>query len=198
MENKYKNSKQVELFDSKEDFSIGSLKEQNVIQAGKSITEWRDKIYHHQSNILKSLNNSSLQQQIIPETDQDNIKKINPFLYESFSINFWRTNKKIHHGPAMYFVFDKFEEYQIILYIGETLSADKRWKGVHDCKFYIQNYKEELAKNHLDSHLDIRFYFDVPKAVNLRRKLEQKLIYLWLPPFNKETKNRWTTTFTNN
>ncbi len=38
----------------------------------------------------------------------------------------------------------------------------------------------------------------LPKEVKLRRKLEQKLIYLWLPPFNKETRNRWSTTFTNN
>ena len=60
------------------------------------------------------------------------------------------------------------------------------------------NYKEALADNNLSSHQDIRFFLDVPKEVKLRRKLEQQLIYLWLPPFNKETRHRWATTFTNN
>ena len=62
----------------------------------------------------------------------------------------------------------------------------------------LMNYKEALAYNNLSSHQDIRFFLDVPKEVKLRRKLEQQLIYLWLPPFNKETRDRWTTTFTNN
>ena len=43
------------------------------------------------------------------------------------------------------------------------------------------NYKEALAHNNLSSHQDIRFFLDVPKEVKLRRKLEQQLIYLWLP-----------------
>jgi len=97
----------------------------------------------------------------------------------------------------MYFVIDTLINSKIILYIGETNSANKRWKGEHDCKNYLINYKEALAQNNLSSHQDIRFYLDVPKEVKLRRKLEQQLIYLWLPPFNKETRDRWATTFTN-
>ncbi len=98
----------------------------------------------------------------------------------------------------MYFVIDTMGSSKIILYIGETNSANKRWKGEHDCKNYLINYKEALSHNNLSSHQDIRFFLDVPKEVKLRRKLEQQLIYLWLPPFNKETRNRWATTFTNN
>jgi len=96
----------------------------------------------------------------------------------------------------MYFVFDEIYNSEIILYIGETNSADKRWKGDHDCKIYINNYKELLAENNIKNNLDIRFFLDVPKQVKFRRKLEQQLIYLWLPPFNKETRGRWSTTFT--
>ena len=98
----------------------------------------------------------------------------------------------------MYFVIDTMISSKIILYIGETNSANKRWKGEHDCKNYLTNYKEALAQSNLSSHQDIRFFLDVPKEVKLRRKLEQQLIYLWLPPFNKETRDRWSTTFTNN
>ena len=43
----------------------------------------------------------------------------------------------------MYFVIDSMESSKIILYIGETNSANKRWKGEHDCKNYLMNYKEE-------------------------------------------------------
>ena len=98
----------------------------------------------------------------------------------------------------MYFVIDSMESSKIILYIGETNSANKRWKGEHDCKNYLMNYKEALSHSKLLSHQDIRFFLDVPKEIKLRRKLEQQLIYLWLPPFNKETRDRWATTFTNN
>ena len=98
----------------------------------------------------------------------------------------------------MYFVIDTMGSSQIILYIGETNSANKRWKGEHDCKKYLSNYKEALTYNNLTNELDIRFFLDVPKEAKLRRKLEQKLIYLWIPPFNKETRDRWSTTFTNN
>ena len=98
----------------------------------------------------------------------------------------------------MYFVIDSMESSKIILYIGETNSANNRWKGEHDCKNYLMNYKEALAHNKLSSHQDIRFFLDVPREVKLRRKLEEQLIYLWLPPFNKETRDRWVTTFTNN
>ena len=55
-----------------------------------------------------------------------------------------------------------------------------------------------MSNNKLESNFDIRFFLDVPKEVKPRRKLEKQLIYLWLPPFNKETRDRWITTFTNN
>ena len=54
-------------------------------------------------------------------------------------------------------------------------------------KLYIELYRG-LSFNKLTSHADIRFFLDVPKEVRLRRKLEKELIYLWLPPFNKETR----------
>jgi hypothetical protein len=36
----------------------------------------------------------------------------------------------------------------------------------------------------------------VPEGIAPRRALEQALIRRWLPPFNKETRGRWTTPFT--
>ena len=190
-------NRQFELFGSNTNTSINFQNTNNLKIKGETLTAWRDKIYSHQLKILEDGHNKTLQQTILPVKNFFNEKKIDPFSLQPLSLNFWRTNQYIHDGPAMYFVIDTIESSKIILYIGETNSANKRWKGEHDCKNYLTNYKEALAHNNLSSHQDIRFFLDVPKEVKLRRKLEQQLIYLWLPPFNKETRNRWKTTFTN-
>ena len=203
MENPNKNNisnknKQFELFCSALDTTSNLTFSNNLKVKSKTLMIWRDKIYAHQSKIRKDNQTNVFQQSIIPETDNADYKKIYPFSLQGLSLNFWRTNQSVHNGPAMYFVVDTMGSSQIILYIGETNSANKRWKGEHDCKNYLSNYKEALAYNNLTSQLDIRFFLDVPKEVKLRRRLEKNLIYLWIPPFNKETRDRWTTTFTNN
>ena len=85
---------------------------------------------------------------------------------------------------------------QLLLYVGETSQADKRWKGEHDCKRYLAAYGEALQQAGLGSGLSIRFWRDAPAEVKPRRALEQALIRHWLPPFNKETRGRWATPFT--
>ena len=190
--------RQFELFGSNVNTSINFQHSNNLKIKSESLTEWRNKIYNHQFNISKDTHNKNLHQTSLPINTISNERKIDPFSLQPLSLNFWRTNQFIHKGPAMYFVIDSMENSKIILYIGETTVANKRWKGEHDCKNYLMNYKEALAQNKLSSHQDIRFFLDVPKEVKLRRKLEQQLIYLWLPPFNKETRDRWATTFTNN
>ena len=72
----------------------------------------------------------------------------------------------------------------------------RSWKGDHDCKSYLAAYSECLSKAGLSSRLGIRFWSDVPGLPRPRRALEQALIRLWLPPFNKETRGRWATPFT--
>ena len=191
-------NRQFELFGSNINTSFNSQHPNNLKIKGEILTKWRDRIYDYQFKISKDAHNKTLQQTCLPIKTISNERKIDPFSLQPLSLNFWRTNQYIHNCPAMYYVIDSIENSKIILYIGETNSANKRWKGEHDCKNYLMNYKEALAHNKLSSHQDIRFFLDVPKEVKLRRKLEQQLIYLWLPPFNKETRDRWATTFTNN
>ena len=193
-----KQSKQFELFNSSLNTS-NNLPFSNILKIkSKTIMTWRNRIYNHQSKIVEENQNNFFQQSLLPDENCVDYKKIYPFSLKGLSLNFWRTNQSVHNGPAMYFVIDTMGSSQIILYIGETNSANKRWKGEHDCKNYLTNYKEALADNNLSNHLEISFFLDVPKDTKLRRRLEQKLIYLWLPPFNKETRDRWSTTFTNN
>ena len=196
--NNSKQSRQSQLFDSKINTSTNLPHTNSFELKRETIMLWRNKIYHHQSKILENKLIADSQQSLFPEIKSFDEKKINPFSLQPFSLSFWRTSQSVHQGPAMYYVIDNMANSKIILYIGETNSANKRWKGEHDCKKYLINYKEALASNNLESHQDIRFFLDVPKEVKLRRKLEHNLIYLWLPPFNKETRSRWSTTFTNN
>jgi len=191
-------NRQFELFGSNVNTSINFQHSNNLKIKSEILTEWRDRIYNHQFKISKDTHNKTSNQTSLPINIISNERRIDPFSLQPLSLNFWRTNQSIHNGPAMYFVIDSMESSKIILYIGETNIANNRWKGEHDCKNYLMNYKEALAHNKLSSHQDIRFFLDVPKEVKLRRKLEQQLIYLWLPPFNKETRDRWATTFTNN
>ena len=191
-------NRQFELFDSKTNTSINFQHTNNLKIKGEILTEWRNRIHNHQFKISKDAHNKTFCQTSLPINTISKERKIDPFSLQPLSLNFWRPNQYIHDGPAMYFVIDSMEKSKIILYIGETNVANKRWKGEHDCKNYLISYKEALANNNLSSHQDIRFFLDVPKEVKLRRKLEQQLIYLWLPPFNKETRDRWKTTFTTN
>ena len=195
--NNINKSLQFEIFESNNFFAITPFTKKELNQSRSSLIQWRKNIYEYQNKVIENLQNSNLQKSLFNIDDGLDLIKINPFLLASFSINFWRSNKSVDKGPAMYFVIETIKTSKIILYIGETNSADKRWKGDHDCKNYISNYKETMSNNKLESNLDIRFFLDVPKEVKLRRRLEQRLIYLWLPPFNKESRGRWTTTFTN-
>ena len=193
-----KQNRQFELFGSNTNTSINYHSTNNLKIKRETLTEWRNKIFNHQFKILEDSLDKTYQKTILSVKEFSHEKKIDPFSLQPLSLNFWRTNQHIHNGPAIYFVIDNMVNSKIILYIGETNSANKRWKGEHDCKNYLTNYREALDQNNLSSHQDIRFFLDVPKEVKLRRKLEQQLIYLWLPPFNKETRDRWATTFTNN
>ncbi len=171
---------------------------QDIFINQKIIKEWQKKIISHQSLIFKyghkNINQSSLFESISEELNEP----INPFELSPLPLSFWRWPKAMHEGAAVYFVIDKVidTDENIILYIGETMSAEKRWKGEHDCKNYLSSYSEYLQKANMSTKLNIRFWLDVPIKTKERRKLEQQLIQTWLPPFNKETREIWATPFT--
>jgi hypothetical protein len=114
------------------------------------------------------------------------------------SLEFWRWPRAPQQGAAIYFVIDRppHLDGHLLLYVGETGRADQRWRGEHDCKTYLAAYTEAIHRAALASRLSIRFWCDVPAAVEPRRRLEQELIQRWRPPFNKETRDRWATPFT--
>ena len=144
-------NRQFELFGSNVNTSINFQHSNNLKIKGEILTKWRERIYNHQFKISKDTQNKNLHQTSLPINTISDERKIDPFSLQPLSLNFWRTNQYIHNGPAMYFVIDSMKSSKIILYIGETNSANKRWKGEHDCKNYLMSYKEALAHNKLSS-----------------------------------------------
>ena len=190
--------RQYNLFNNNDlDFSQKNLLEDVFIQK-EIIKEWQEKVINHQSLFFKS-NYKDVTQPSLFESISDELNEtFNPIQLTPLPLSFWRWPKAMHQGPAVYFVMDKVinSEENIILYIGETISAEKRWKGEHDCKNYLSSYSDTLQKANMTPKLNIRFWLDVPIKTKERRKLEQKLIQTWLPPFNKETRGIWATPFT--
>ncbi|MCP9928928.1 GIY-YIG nuclease family protein [Cyanobium sp. CH-040] len=127
---------------------------------------------------------------------------IHPLQLRAQPLSFWRWPDPPQRGAALYFVLDSVpvgtahDPQPVLLYVGETGRADRRWKAEHDCKHYLAAYSEALARAGLASRLNIRFWLDAPSGSRERRALEQALIRRWLPPFNKETRQRWGTPFT--
>ena len=123
---------------------------------------------------------------------------IDPLTLTPLPLSFWRWADSPHRGAAIYFVLDRppHLDHPLLLYVGETKAADRRWKGEHDCKAYLAAYGEALQRCQMAHQLSIRFCTDVPTDTRARRRLEQQLIQHWSPPFNKETRQRWATPFT--
>jgi len=124
--------------------------------------------------------------------------RLDPLALVAQPLQFWRWPQAPQQGAALYFVLDRPSHLAspLLLYVGETGQADRRWKGEHDCKDYLAAYGEALKQVGLECQLSIRFWSDAPVLTRQRRALEQALIRLWQPPFNKETRGRWATPFT--
>ena len=190
--------RQHNLFNNNDiDFSEKNLLQEVFIQK-EIIKEWQEKVINHQSPFFKSSYKDVTQPSLFESISNELNETFNPIQLTPLPLSFWRWPKAMHQGPAVYFVMDKIinSEENIILYIGETISAEKRWKGEHDCKNYLSSYSDTLQKANMTPKLNIRFWLDVPIKTKERRKLEQKLIQTWLPPFNKETRGIWATPFT--
>ena len=172
---------------------------------------WQERLAAHQGPLFTAEPSTTAaeQGQLLPRSDpavvgEQNLdpsaraRALDPLGLQPQSLSFWRWPEAPQRGAAIYLVLDRPPHLPLplLLYVGETGRADRRWKGDHDCKAYLAAYGEALRRADLDARPSIRFWCDVPEAVKARRALEQALIRRWLPPFNKETAPRWSTPFT--
>jgi len=118
---------------------------------------------------------------------------IDPFTLPPQNAEFWRGQCQESGVPALYFVVDY--EANVLLYVGETIKSNQRWKGVHDCKRYILNYVEAHRVHQATATVNIGFWPHAAADRKARQTLESKLIYKWRSPFNKENWSFWSTPF---
>ncbi|MBE9135782.1 GIY-YIG nuclease family protein [Nodosilinea sp. LEGE 07088] len=118
---------------------------------------------------------------------------LDPFALPPCNAEFWRGQFQESGVPALYFVVDHAAE--LLLYVGETVKSNQRWKGVHDCKRYILSYVEAHRAHELPVAVNIGFWPYAERDRRDRQALEQTLIQRWRSPFNKENWTQWNTPF---
>ncbi|WOD41324.1 GIY-YIG nuclease family protein [Nodosilinea sp. E11] len=118
---------------------------------------------------------------------------LDPFGLPPRNAEFWRGQFQESGVPALYFVVD--HEAAVLLYVGETVKSNQRWKGVHDCKRYILSYVEAHRSHDLPVAVNIGFWPHADRDRKARQALELELIQRWRSPFNKENWAIWSTPF---
>ena len=162
----------------------------------QQLQSWQERIHSFQSPLFES-DSPRQEQSSLFGSEEAEAAGVQPLSLKPLPLSFWRWPQSPHQGAALYWVMDRPAglKHPILLYIGETMAADRRWKGEHDCKAYLAAYQEACMHCGLSCRTSIRFWGDVPRATKARRQLEQTLIRRWQPPFNKETRDRWATPF---
>lgn len=178
--------------------SYPRVKEKPALELdAESLQAWKVAIANHQQEVRSR---PPEQQATLFEGEQNsehpkgNPDAIDPFYLYLYNFFFFDLPANQHPSkPCLYFVIDI--NVPLILYVGETCKANQRWKGVHDCKRYVLNYRDLHARYGLSTAINTAFYWNVPAEVRPRQALELALILKWRSPFNKENWHYWGTPF---
>lgn len=194
-------TRQGNLFDHATGHGSGGMEGLELGLSASQLQRWQERLAAFQAPLFAGEAIAAAQMSLLapaPESPEARAAGLNPLELRPQPLSFWRWPEAPQQGAAMYFVIDRPPglEHPLLLYVGETGAADRRWKGEHDCKRYLAAYGEALSRAGLEGRPSIRFWLDVPSAIQPRRALEQALIQRWQPPFNKETRQRWATPFT--
>ena len=194
-------ARQGNLFDHAAGHGSGGMAGVELSLSTAQLQSWQERLATFQAPLFAGETIAPAQMNLLgAEVDSPEARaaSLNPLDLRPQPLSFWRWPDAPQQGAAMYFVLDRPPDLEqpLLLYVGETGAADRRWKGEHDCKRYLAAYGEALSKAGLEGRPNIRFWLDVPSAIKPRRALEQALIQRWQPPFNKETRERWATPFT--
>lgn len=170
----------------------------SLVLSQDALADWTQKLFRFQSskpNAPAPSQRSLLMQEASGEYNiqSDKIVSLDPFALPQQNTEFWRWTFSDPGEAALYFVIDA--ELPVLLYVGETCQANKRWKGVHGCKQYLMNYVELHRRYNLPVSVRIAFWQEAPRETKARQALEQALIQQWRSPFNKENWKHWGTPF---
>ncbi|MEL7067659.1 MAG: GIY-YIG nuclease family protein [Cyanobacteria bacterium J06581_3] len=166
------------------------------------LKDWKQRVIDFQSRLgLMEQQVSLFDSDISPMSSAAIAHSIEPFSLRQQNTEFWRWRFEDVGTAAMYFVIDyatvtaEGGSQPLLLYIGETIKSNQRWKGEHDCKRYLLNYRQSHYDNGLKSELGIAFWPEAPAHRRARQQIESALISRWRSPFNKENWQFWNTPF---
>ena len=158
----------------------------------QELTHWKSQIFAYQQ---RARENQGPQQTALFDVTPAycDLDAIDLFTLTQQSMAFWRFPAQKFGSACLYFVIDA--TMPLLLYVGETCQSNLRWKGVHDCKRYIERYQELHYKYGLTAAVNIAFWWDAPVEARPRQRLELALIEKWRAPFNKQNWTIWARPF---
>jgi len=176
------------LYDTSANYQMGAA----------SLQGWKRAIAKHQSSVIAMIPASQTSLFDLPNRHCDP-DEIDPFNLPFYPAEFYRLPNADGGDACIYFVIDLVASVQapVLLYVGETCRSHKRWKGIHDCKRYLLNYRELHNTHNLSTQVVVTFWWDAPTSTRPRQQLERLLIEKWRSPFNKENWSLWATPFVN-
>lgn len=159
------------------------------------LSNWKSRIARFQKQVILNpiAEQGMLFEAVNPSPQEGTADSIDPFSLPQQNTEFWRWHFDDVGVAALYFVIDYADE--LLLYVGETVKSNQRWKGEHDCKRYLMQYREIHYHYQLESKLGIAFWPHAPEDRRPRQQLETALIQRWKAPFNKENWSFWGTPF---
>ncbi|MBF2028356.1 MAG: GIY-YIG nuclease family protein [Oscillatoriales cyanobacterium C42_A2020_001] len=158
-----------------------------------ALRNWKQRVNRFQQQVIVSLAGEQGSLFGLSPSAEAIAAEVNPFTLPRQNAEFWRWQVDDVGVAAFYFVIDY--QLPILLYVGETVKANQRWKGEHDCKRYIENYISVHRRCGEENTVGIAFLHWAPTETRSRQQLESALIYQWRSPFNKQNWTFWGTPF---
>ncbi len=176
---------QIELFPSKQ---FKSKRRDEFVMSVEELQQWKTQIFEYQQKTRSKPPNQQTALFDLPRSHCDP-DKIDPLTLQLRSMAFYRMPTDYAGQACLYFVVDSAAN--LILYVGETLRSNTRWKQKHNCKNYIDSYQSLHYRYKLQTAVNIAFWWNTPQRREARQELELSLILKWRSPFNKENWERW-------
>ncbi|MGL4500718.1 MAG: hypothetical protein ACRCU2_16740, partial [Planktothrix sp.] len=123
-------------------FDLGpepTRKQQKLEMTRDQFLEWKRQIARHQ----QATRQAHPQQPTLFDTgvNQFDSEKIDPFQLTQYATRFYdlpQMRLSEEGDPCIYFLLDNASH--LILYIGETIHSNQRWRGGHHCEDYLKKY----------------------------------------------------------
>ncbi len=159
-----------------------------LVMSADALLKWKAEILEYQQRVRTSQSPKQATLFDLAPTHCD-LDAIDPLSLRLVPMSFYRMPVDYPGEACLYFVVDTAAS--LVLYVGETLRSNKRWKGEHGCKQYLDSYHSLHQCYELQRSVGITFWWDAPVERRARQALEQAMIQKWRTPFNKENWERW-------